>query len=70
MGMTPVKRALLLTLLLAGTAGAQCALCYRTAQALNAARGRALNSGILILGAPPLLLLTGFAVLIRRRSRG
>ena len=38
-------------------------MCYRTAQSLGAARGRVLNSGILILGAPPLLILTGFAIL-------
>ena len=45
-------------------------MCYRTAQSLSAARGRVLNSGILILGAPPLLILTGFAILIRRRNQG
>ena len=59
-----------LLLLYAAAAGAQCAMCYRTAQALSAARGRVLNSGILILGAPPLLILTGFAILIRRRNSG
>ena len=63
-----IKRALALFLLCAAAASAQCAICYRTAQALNAARGRALNSGILILGAPPVLILVGFTLLIRRRS--
>jgi hypothetical protein len=65
-----IKRAIVLLLLCAAAAGAQCAMCYRTAQALSAARGRVLNSGILILGAPPLLILTGFAILIRRRNSG
>jgi hypothetical protein len=64
-----IKRAFALLLLCAAPVGAQCAVCYRTAQALDAARGRVLNSGILILGAPPLLILTGFAVLLRRRDR-
>ena len=67
--MRTVKRALALALLAAVVAPGQCALCYRTAQALNAARGRALNAGILVLGVPPLLLLAGFAVLLRRRGR-
>jgi hypothetical protein len=65
-----VKRTFALLLLCTAAAGAQCAMCYRTAQALSAARGRVLNSGILILGAPPLLILTGFAILIRRRNQG
>jgi hypothetical protein len=64
-----MKRALLLFLVWTTAAAAQCAVCYRTAQALDAARGRVLNSGILVLGTPPLLLLSGFVVLIRRRSR-
>jgi len=41
-----IKRAIVLLLLCAAAAGAQCAMCYRTAQALSAARGRVLNSGI------------------------
>jgi hypothetical protein len=67
--MTQMKRALALGLLWTAAAGAQCAMCYRTAQALDSARGRALNSGILVLGMPPLLLLAGFAVLVIRRNR-
>ncbi len=66
--MKPVQRALALALLCPAAAAAQCAMCYRTAQALDVARGRVLNSGIVILGAPPLLLLAGFALLIRRRN--
>ena len=64
-----MKRTLAIGLLWTAIAGAQCAMCYRTAQALDAARGRVLNSGILVLGMPPLLLLTGFAVLVARRNR-
>jgi hypothetical protein len=64
-----MKRVLAVGLLWAAAAGGQCAMCYRTAQALDAARGRALNSGILVLGVPPLLLLTGFVLLVARRTR-
>src|SRR5437016_1483048 len=53
-GLTQMKRTFALGLLWTVAAGAQCAMCYRTAQALDAARGRALNSGILVLGMPPL----------------
>jgi hypothetical protein len=67
--MTQMKRALAIGLLWTAAAGAQCAMCYRTAQGLDSARGRALNSGILVLGMPPLLLLAGFAVLVIRRNR-
>ena len=64
-----MKRILAAGLLWTAAAGAQCAMCYRTAQSLDAARGHVLNSGILVLGMPPLLLLTGFAVLVARRNR-
>lgn len=45
---------------LAVPAGAQCVMCYRTAHAQNEARSRIMNLGILILGAPPFLILAGF----------
>ncbi len=64
-----IRRTLAIALLCAAPAGAQCALCYRTAQALGAARGKVLNSGIFILGTPPLAILTGFVFLLRRRNR-
>jgi len=70
MGLKTIRRAAAVALLCAAGAGAQCAMCYRTAQSLGAARGRVLNSGILILGAPPLAILTGFVFLLRRRNRG
>ena len=41
-------------------AGAQCVMCYRTAHAQNEARSRVMNLGILLLGAPPFLILAGF----------
>jgi hypothetical protein len=50
-------------------AGAQCVMCYRTAQAQNNQRSKVINAGILVLGAPPFVILAGFAVLLRKRSR-
>jgi len=58
-----MKRLLLVPALFAALAvsgSAQCVMCYRTAHAQNEARSRVLNSGILILGAPPFLILAGF----------
>ena len=45
-------------------AGAQCVMCYRTAHAQNEARSRVLDVGILILGAPPFLILAGFVAFV------
>jgi hypothetical protein len=45
-------------------AGAQCVMCYRTAHAQNEARSRVLDIGILILGAPPFLILAGFVAFV------
>jgi hypothetical protein len=66
-----MKRALAVAALFGGlalTAGAQCVMCYRTAHAQNEARSRVLNSGILILGAPPFLILAGFIGYVFSRS--
>ena len=66
-----MKRLLLVPALLAvltAPAGAQCVMCYRTAHAQNEARSRVLNSGILILGAPPFLILAGFIAFVFSRS--
>jgi hypothetical protein len=49
---------------LAISADAQCVMCYRTSHAQNAARGRVLNMGILLLGAPPFLILAGFVAYV------
>jgi len=49
-------------------AGAQCVMCYRTAHEQQDARARVLNSGILILGAPPFLILAGFIAFVFHRN--
>ena len=66
-----MKRYLLIPLmwaLLAIPASAQCVMCYRTAHAQQDARSRVLNSGILILGAPPFLILAGFVAFVFRKD--
>ena len=60
--------ALLLTALTL-PAGAQCVMCYRTAHAQNEARSHVLNMGILILGAPPFLILAGFIAFVFSRDK-
>lgn len=49
---------------------AQCVMCFRTAAAQQAERSRVLNSGILILLIPPILVLAGILLLAFRRSEG
>ena len=66
-----MKRLLLVPLLwtaLTLPASAQCAMCYRTAHAQQDARAHVLNWGILILGAPPFLILAGFVAFVFRRD--
>ena len=63
-----MKRLLLIAAFALG-AQAQCVMCYRTAHAQNQERSKVMNAGILILGAPPLAILAGFAILVRSRSR-
>ena len=65
-----MKRLLLVPALRgAGAArGAQCVMCYRTAHAQNQARARVLDAGIVILGAPPFLILAGFIAFVFQRS--
>lgn len=53
---------------LALPAAAQCVMCYRTAHAQQNARAHVLNMGILILGAPPFLILAGFVAFVFRRD--
>jgi hypothetical protein len=50
-------------------ASAQCVMCYRTAHAQNQERSRVLNMGILILGAPPFLILAGFVAFVFAKDR-
>ncbi len=45
----------------------QCAQCFRTAQAQQAAHAAGMNRGILLLLLPTLTLLAGFAWLVWRR---
>jgi len=47
---------------------AQCVMCYRTAHAQNQARARVLDAGIVILGAPPFLILAGFIAFVFHRN--
>jgi hypothetical protein len=66
-----MKRCLLTALVwavLAMPAGAQCVMCYRTAHAQQDARAHVLNAGILILGAPPFLILAGFVAFVFRKD--
>ena len=54
---------------LALPAGAQCVMCYRTAHAQNEARSQIMNLGILILGAPPFLILAGFCGFVAYKNK-
>lgn len=54
---------------LALPAGAQCVMCYRTAHAQNNARARVLDTGIVILGAPPFLILAGFIAFVFAKDK-
>ena len=48
---------------------AQCVMCYRTAAAQQAERSRVLNTGILIMLIPPMLVIGGLLSLAWIRSR-
>jgi hypothetical protein len=61
--------ALALAAALALPASAQCVMCYRTAHAQNEARSRIMNLGILILGAPPFLILAGFVGFVAYKNK-
>ena len=65
-----MKRAFIVGLLGAGLAFGQCVMCYRTAHAQQEARSHVMNAGILILGAPPFLILAGFVAFVFRRDEG
>jgi len=67
-----VRRLLLAPVLaaaLALPAAAQCVMCFRTAKAQNQARSHVMNAGILVLGAPPFLILAGFVVFLIKKDR-
>lgn len=59
----------LLWTVLAAPAPAQCVMCFRTAKAQNQERARVLNLGILVLGAPPFVILAGFVAYLFRREQ-
>jgi hypothetical protein len=44
-------------------------MCYRTAHAQNQERSRVLDLGILILGAPPFLILAGFVAFVFSKDK-
>jgi hypothetical protein len=43
-------------------------MCYRTAHSQQSARAHVLNAGILILGAPPFIILAGFVAFVFRHD--
>jgi hypothetical protein len=49
---------------------AQCVMCFRTAAAQQAERSRVLNSGIIILLIPPIIVLAGILLLAFWKSAG
>ena len=61
--------AALLAAALTVPASAQCVMCYRTAHAQNEQRAKVLDMGILILGAPPFLILAGFVAFVFSRNK-
>ncbi len=66
-----MKRLLLIPTLFAALSlpsTAQCVMCYRTAHAQNQARARVLDLGIVVLGAPPFLILAGFVAFVFKRN--
>ena len=63
-----MRKAVLMGIVGAGLASAQCVMCYRTAHAQQGARSHVLNAGILVLGAPPFLILAGFVAFIFRKD--
>ena len=67
-----MKRLLLVPALFAALslpAGAQCVMCFRTAAAQNNARAMVMDKGIIILGAPPFLILAGFVAFVFSRDK-
>lgn len=67
-----MKRAIAVAAIAAGLsipASAQCVMCYRTAHAQNEARSRVMNLGILLLGAPPFIILAGFIAFVFSKDK-
>jgi hypothetical protein len=64
-----MKRFLAALQLAAMPALAQCVMCFRTAEAQNHARMQVLNVGVLLLGAPPFLILAGYCYLFYKKNQ-
>ena len=67
-----MRRLLLTSVLFAALSApvsAQCVMCYRTAHAQSEARSHVMNMGILLLGAPPFLILAGFVAFVFSRDK-
>ncbi len=64
-----MKRLLAALPLAAMPAVAQCVMCFRTAEAQQAARAQVLNMGVLLLGAPPFLILAGYCYLFYKKNQ-
>ena len=60
-------RLVVLLCALALSAPAQCVMCQRTAAAQAAARAQVLNTGIVLLGIPPVVILGAVLTLAYRR---
>ena len=63
-----MKRLLAALPLAAAPAWAQCVMCFRTAAAQQGARAHVLDVGIVLLGAPPFLILAGYCFLFYRKN--
>ena len=64
-----MKRLMVALQLAALPAFAQCVMCFRTAEAQQAARAQVLNMGVLLLGAPPFLILAGYCFLFYKKNQ-
>jgi len=64
-----MKRLLIALEIAAIPALAQCVMCFRTAEAQQAARAQVLNMGVLLLGVPPFLILAGYCYLFYRKNQ-
>jgi hypothetical protein len=64
-----MKRLAALLPLMSTGAFAQCVMCFRTAAAQQSERARVLNAGIVIMLLPPLVILSGFVLLLYVRRK-
>ena len=64
-----MKRLMAAMQLAALPALAQCVMCFRTAEAQQSARAQVMNIGVLLLGAPPFLILAGYCYLFYKKNQ-